>query len=114
MAYTALLCSTLVPGLPTTSDHAPDSERWPGGKDEPAGSGLVVRGLTLIALLLDRLCLQEVLWLSCGHSVQREAQASRFHPRRHARSSLQSQPPGSRSARLGRRTHGAMRQTCSV
>src|SRR5450631_3267731 len=44
----------------------------------------------------------------------REAQASRFHPRWHARSSLQSQPPGSRSARLGRCTHGAPQQTCSV
>jgi hypothetical protein len=35
------------------------------------------------------------------HSVQ-EKQASRFHPRRQDRSSLQSQSPGSRSARLRR------------
>ena len=76
--------------------------------------GLVVLGLTLVALSTDRLCPAEAPQAPRMAQRAREAQASRFHPRRHARSSLQSQPPGSRSARLRRRTDGAPRQACSV
>jgi len=89
----------------------------PGLADRPGSAiwhdRLAVRGLTLISLQLDRLRRQEATSSRMAQRA-REAQASRFHPRRHARSSLQSQPPGSRSARLGRRTHGAPQQTCNV